>query len=263
MSAQSIFPQTAVRVAEWKLRPEVLGVVHVGSKSHGHGDALSDDDLEVVLTDEAFARLAPHDISELLIEGEGAARQLIYDAEYISLSFLASKSKSHHDLEHYPYESAPILFDRDGRVTNAVQAAAKMDAAFRRARLHHATIDAWIAPRRALKTRRRGFEGAVHLLVARGAKALTRLLFALEWRWVPLDHWLEPELRTLTDPTHAAPMLLDALTRNDPQPLIDALASLEDRLASEGVPHSEHWHDLFLELIHPSRATERAIHGIN
>ncbi len=56
---QLIFPATAARVAEWQSQPDVLGIVLVGSKSRGHADALSDDDLEVLLTDTAFAQRAP------------------------------------------------------------------------------------------------------------------------------------------------------------------------------------------------------------
>ena len=263
MNYQPVFPQTAARIEQWKARDEVLGVIHVGSKSHGHGDELSDDDLEVVLTDESFARLAPKEISELLIEGEGKTRKMIYYTEFISLGYLALKPQSTHDLDHWPYERGVVLFDRDGQVGSIVHAVGKMSADFRHARLLHGTIDAAFPPRRALKTRRRGFEGAVTMLVAHGAKAMSRLLFALEWHWVPLDHWLEAELQTLDDPTRAVPMVIDALKRNDPQPLIDALKGLEDRLADEGVPRSDQWNELFLELIHPARAAERAIHGLD
>ena len=62
---QSIFPATAARLEEWKAQPGVLGVVLVGSKSRGHNDELSDDDLEVLLTDEAFAQLAPSILAPL------------------------------------------------------------------------------------------------------------------------------------------------------------------------------------------------------
>ena len=54
-----IFPATAARLAQWKEQPEVLGVLLVGSKSRGNDDDLSDDDLEVLLTGEAFAQLQP------------------------------------------------------------------------------------------------------------------------------------------------------------------------------------------------------------
>jgi hypothetical protein len=260
--AQTIFPQTAARVEEWKARDEVLGVLLVGSKSHGYADELSDDDLEVLLTEEAHALLEPTRCLEFHFEGEGEGHRLIYDAQYVALADLERKVSSPRDLDHWPYESARVLYDADGRASAATDAAARMDAEFRRARLLHATIDAGVAARRGTKTLRRGMESAGRLLVARGAKALARILFALEWRWVPLDHWLEPELSTLGDGREAARLLREALETNRPEPLDAALKSLEDRLHAEGVPRAENRRELFFELIHPSRAQERALHGL-
>src|SRR5690349_21050431 len=101
---EEIFAATAARVAEWAALPEVLGVVLVGSRSRGHADALSDDDLEVLLTDAAAAARTPVEAGELFFEGEGADRTLIYDAQYLSLSALQAKVGSPHDLDHWPYE---------------------------------------------------------------------------------------------------------------------------------------------------------------
>jgi hypothetical protein len=262
-SAQEIFAPTAARLAEWRRDETVVGVLLVGSKSRGHGDALSDDDLEVVLTDEAYARLTPAGCVEYVSEGEGEARRIIYDAQYVALSHLAAKRRSPHDLDHWPYERAVVLFDRDGRTGEAAGAAAAMSDEFRRARLRHATVDAWIAVRRSSKTLGRGMEGAGRLIVARGAKALARVLFALEGRWVPLDHWLELELQTLEDEAGAGADLIAALREGQPEPLARALARLEDRLFEEGVPRAAQRTELFFELIHPSRAAERAIHGLH
>lgn len=259
---QPIFPATAARLEEWKAQPEVLGVLLVGSKSRGHADALSDDDLEVLLSDEAFARLAAEQCGEVLVEGEGPTRRLIYDVQYTALSDLRRKARSAIDLDRWPYERAGVLFDRAGDVAPAVAAAGQMDAEFRRLRLTHATIDAWVAPRRAQKCVQRGFHGASRQIVARGAKALARLLFALEWRWTPLDHWLEPELRTLTDPNGAGPQLIEALVTGEPQLLTDALAGLEDALAAEGVARPAERVALFYQLVHSSRAAERTVHGL-
>jgi Domain of unknown function (DUF4037) len=260
---QNIFPATQKRLDEWIAMPEVEGVFLVGSKSHSHADDLSDDDLEVYLTNEAYASLAPAECSELYFEGEGASRTLIYDTQYTSLAALEQKLSSPHDLDHWPYERGRVLFDRDGRLTPLVAALGKMDANFRRKRLLHAMIDTSIAAARAAKTLRRGFEGSGHMLVARGAKALTRILFALEWRWVPLDHWLEQELRTLEDAAQAAPLLVEALRRGTPQPLDESLKRLEHRLNEEGIPMDpQRRREVFFELVHPSGAEERAIHGL-
>jgi predicted nucleotidyltransferase len=257
-----VFDKTRERVAQWATDPHVLGVLLVGSRSRGNADALSDDDLEVVLTEEAAARISPADCSDVLIEGEGESRKLIYDAQYLSLGALVEKESSHIDLDHWPYERAKILFSRDAELAPVVERLGAMPADFRTKRLIHSTIDAWIPPYRANKCLKRGQTASTHLLVARGARALSRLVFALEWRWVPLDHWLEPELRTLRDEVHAGPLIVEALNSGEPRPLQDALDALEPALQAAGVPEPAQRRDLFMELVHPSRSKERAIHGL-
>jgi len=258
--APEIFPQTAERLDEWRQDPDVLGVVLVGSKARGHQDELSDDDLEVLLTDEAFSAIPPAECHALLIEGEGATRRIIYDAQLASRSGLEAKADSPFDLDHWPYERAPVLFDRDGRTQQAVAAAARMAPDFRRRRLAHGTIDAWVAGHRARKTLKRKFNAAATALVGRGVRGLSRIVFALESRWVPLDHWLERELATLDDDSQVTGLMLTALRESSPDPIIEALEKLEDRLFDEGVPRPADRNALFLELIHSSRADERAAH---
>jgi hypothetical protein len=257
-----VFGKTRERVGEWAADPEVLGVLLVGSKSRGHGDELSDDDLEVILTDEAAARIAPADCSDLLIEGEAASRKLIYDAQYLGIGALRAKLPSTLDLDHWPYERSPILYDRTGELAEVVPALGAMPSEFRSKRLLHSTIDAWIPPYRVGKCLKRGQVAAARLLVARGARALCRLVFALEWRWVPLDHWLQKELATLDDPAGVGPLILEALETGEAKPLQEALAALEEALTAEGVPGPKERNALFMELIHPSRVEERAIHGL-
>jgi hypothetical protein len=260
--SQDIFPETRARLGEWQARPEVLGVLLVGSKSRGHGDPLSDDDLEVLLTGEAFTRLGPEECGDAKIVGEGDERRIIYDAQYLPLGDLERKAGSTFDLDHWPYERARVLFDRDGRTQRAVTAAGAMSEEFRAARLRHGALDGWIAFQRAKKTVKRTGAGPVRLLVDRGVRALSRVLFALEGRWVPLDHWYEAELRTLRDPAGVGPRLLETLATARPEALGQALDSLAAPLAREGVlmdPASRH--ALFFRLIHPSAAEERGRHA--
>jgi len=260
---ERLFPATAARVEAWASDPDVLGVLLVGSKSRGHEDARSDDDLEVLLSEAAFARLAPTECHALLIEGEGAARRVVYDAQLTTLADLERKRGSNADLDHWPYERAQVVFARDPRVEAAVKALGRMDPDFRSARLAYATLDGWFAARRAIKTRERGFAAALALLVDRGARALIRVLFALEQRWTPLDHWLERELATLDDPVRAGELLLAALRDRSPEAVIGAFERLEDRLAAEGVARPAGRITLFLELIHPSRIEERTRHALS
>ena len=167
---EEIFPATAERVAQWAAEPDVLGIIWVGSKSRGYGDSLSDDDLEVLLTDEAAARKAPGDCLDLHFEEQGDRKRLIYDAQYLSRTALEQKLESPFDLDHWPYERSPILFDRDGRTRQIVEKLGRMEPEFRRLRLRHATIDAGGAAGRAIKTAKRGAgEVAVRILVANAA----------------------------------------------------------------------------------------------
>jgi hypothetical protein len=257
-----VFEVTRNRVAEWSARPDVLAVLLVGSRSRGHSDDLSDDDLEVILTDESASQIAPGECSDVYIEGEGVTRRIIYDAEYLGLSGLRAKLQSPFDLDHWPYERAHILFHRVGEVAKIVEGLGKMDADFRAKRLKHSTIDAWIPPYRAKKCIKRGQMASARLLVSRGARALSRLAFALESRWVPLDHWLEPELKTLKDPAGLGHFIVQALLTGDPIYLENGLAALDSALLAEGIPGPKGRGDLFLELIHPENAVERAIHGL-
>jgi hypothetical protein len=258
---RAIFPATAARLAQWKEQPEVLGVLLVGSKSRGNDDDLSDDDLEVLLTDEAFALIQPKDCGEFHFEGEKERARLIYDAQYTSFTDLKRKRSSTHELDRWPYERARVLFDRQGAVAPIVAEVGSMNAGFRHMRLLYSTINTWIAAARAAKTYRRGFDAAGRLIVARGAKSLSRIIFALEWRWVPLDHWLEKELQSLKDEAQVGPLLVASLKSGNPALLQEALDTLEDRLAFEGVPRPAERHDLFYDLIHPTRAEDAAIHG--
>ena len=257
-----IFPETAERVSRWWDDPSFLGVLLVGSKSHEHNDDLSDDDLEVVLREEAYAKLRPAECIEILATGEGSQRKLLYDAQFVSLAQLGARANSPFDLDHWSYERARVLFDREGDLLPLVEALGKMDPEFRRLRLTHATIDAWIAVYRAQKTARRGQSASARLLLSRAARALTRILFALEWRWVPLAHWWTAELRTLRTNPDAVELLIAGLEENDPPKLNAVLVLLEQALAAEGVPGPAGRRDLFLELVHASRVEERAIHGL-
>lgn len=261
--APALFPRTLERIEMWKSDPQVLGIVWIGSKSRGLGDPNSDDDLEVLLTDAAAARIAPTECSDALIEGEGDSRRMVYDAQMLARSALEAKALSPVDLDRWPYERAPVLFDRDGATALAVQRAGSIDPGFRSARLRHGVLDTWVAARRGIKTQRRGWPVAVRALTARGAHALARIVFALEHRWVPLDHWLEAELATLEDAAGAAPLLCQALLEGAPEPIMTALERLTPALEREGVPVTcEGIHDLFMTVIHPSHSAERRIHGL-
>jgi hypothetical protein len=256
-------PETLERIERWRGDPDVLAVLQVGSRTRGFDDDRSDDDLEVVLTETAAARIPPERCLEHLVTGEGPTRRIVYDAQLAGPQEYVRKLDSPFDLDHWPYERAVVHFDRDGRVGAWARRLGEMSPEFRAARLRHAAIDAWIAPRRAAKTSARGAVSAARLLVVTGVRAITRVLFALEWRWAPLDHWWERDLATLSDPQGAREPLLEAMRTLDAKPLETALGRLDSALAAEGVPTGgEARIALFLTLVHASNAAERARHAV-
>ena len=97
----TLHPRTSERVAAWAADPDVLGVVWVGSRSRGHGDAMSDDDLEVLLTPAAFDRLAPGDSYEVEREPAAEPPRLVYDAQLTCLDVLQLKAGSTRDLDRW------------------------------------------------------------------------------------------------------------------------------------------------------------------
>lgn len=258
-----LFAATVDRIAAWAEEPRVRAVLMVGSKSRGHGDALSDDDLEVILEEDAYATLAPGDCAEFLIVDEAEGKRIVYDAQYLPFSALEERRYSPLDLDRWPYEKAPVLYDRDGATTEVVRALGAMPASFRATRLRHATLDAWIAVKRAPKTEGRGAAVSARAVVLRGCRALTRVVFALEGRWVPLDHWLDAELGTLRDTAGAVAPLREAWLTGAARDLDAAIAKVTPAIVAEGLPADlEGRRALFFELIHPSRAEERAVHGL-
>lgn len=260
---RGLFQATRSRLGEWAADTSVLGVLHVGSKARGYVDELSDDDLEVVLTPKAYARLGKLDCFEYRFGGPRGARRQVYDAHYISPAVLARKARSPHDLDHWPYEQAVVLHDRDGSVARSVHRVRRMAPGFRERRLLHASVDAWLAVARARKMERRGGPPvAKRLVIARGAKAVARLIYGLDWRWVPFDYSLESELRGLGDSTGAAKTLVHAVARDSAELLGEALDRLEDRLREEGVPRSWGRFDLFCKLLHHSGWREREVLGL-
>jgi len=256
---QTPYPETLERVAAWQADPDVEAVLWIGSRSRGLAGGDADDDLEVYLTPTAFERVDPLDSFIMEPAPDADPPRLIYDAQLTTLAQLQAKAASHTDADHWTYERAVVLFDHTGAVTEAVGRAAVMTPEFRRARVQHGTLDALIAVNRIKKSQRRGNEGSTRMLVARGVKAMARVVFALEDRWVPLDHWLEPELRSLGG---EAALVLEALLESRYEPLQEALERLTPRLEAEGFPMADRGR-FGSELRHPARAAERAIHGLD
>ena len=253
-----ISPTTRMFVTRMREQAEELGVVSVvlvGSKSRGFGDHRSDDDVEVFLTDAMYLRRAP----SACVEQHFAGEKLMCDVRYLPLEHVQWKRASLLDTDHWPYERAQVLLDHDGIMRKTVEVLGCMGSTFRKKRIIYSTVSTTIAIGKACKALQRGCEAAGRMTVARGAKALSRILFALEWRWVPPDHWLEQDAKTLSDPARAVPVLMEALKTGDPLVLRKALEQLEETFPSD-VPGREARASHYVEIVHAGQVGERALH---
>jgi hypothetical protein len=138
-----------------------------------------------------------------------------------------------------------------------------MDPGFRDLRLRHAALDALIPVRRAAKMRTRGVPLAMRALQQKGLRAILRVVFALEGRWVPLEHWLDRELATLADPHRIVPLVREALESGAVEPLERALELLTEPLDRAGFPADRPGRlGFFFHAVHPRNSAERARHGL-
>ena len=185
-------------------------------------------------------------------------QRLQSDIRYTTLALARAKIPSPSDADHWPYERAQTLYDCD-RVRQVVECLGQMNDNFRRKRVCYATTSLTIALGKTGKALQRGYAISAMLSLARAAKACSRVLFALEGRWCPPDHWLEKEVSTLKDPAQVGPLLLQAIKKQSLEPLREALQRLEMTFPDE-VPGREQRASLYSTIMHPTAWQDRSIH---
>jgi hypothetical protein len=241
---------------------DVDAVLLRGSVSLGVDSEGSDDDLEVVL---AASRGDVHGREPrrlALVWPRSGKGGIVCDAFLTTSSELAERSTSALDVDRWPYRHARFLHAKDPSVRRAVDRVASMPGGFRTARLRHGVADIAFACERARTCARRGQEVERRLIVTRGARALARVVFALEWQWVPLDQWFTYGLSRLSDPADCAALCREAIEGASIDPLDEAADRLRAHLSrtepSNGWTQSE-----LLSLIRrPAGRRERAVHGL-
>ena len=251
-------PTTAL-VDRLALRDDVDAILLRGSVALGVYDDASDDDLEVVVG----GSVDPPDERRLALVWPGAGKGgIVCDAFLTSVDELAARAHSALDVIRWPYRQARILHVRDPAVLEPLERVASMPAGYRAARMRHGLVDIALASERGRRCERRGQDAERVILVVRGARALARVIFALEWQWVPLDHWFTFGLSRLSDPSDCAGLCRDALATTSVEPLVEAASRLREHLriveASTGWGHDE----LLSAIRRPERGRERAVHGL-
>ena len=242
--------------------PAVGAILLRGSVSLGIYDDASDDDLEVVLSASGGYDDAHGDRRLALVWPRSGKGGIVCDAFLTTADELAARASSALDVDRWPYRQAKILHARDPAVLHALERVASMPDSYRTARLRHGVLDITLACERGRRCEQRGQNVEGLLVAVRGARALARVLFALEWQWVPLDHWFTFGLSRLSDPAGCADLCREALETGSVAPLVNAAARLRGYLSQE--EGSSGWtHTELLSLIRrPDGRRERSIHGL-
>lgn len=204
-------------------RPGVLGAYLVGSATRPFRDTLSDLDLELVLTDDAYA-LTPLDERHVFVIDEGPPRRVDHEFYLRAWSDFEALADSRQDVVRAGYRHAVVLHDPEARLAPVIERVAHLPGATREERLRVHWLELVFGLGRAKQTLAREKVLDARLVLADALRAAVRLLFVAAGVWPAPTHWTREELA-----------LLDV-----PEPLLESLATctvsldLEDWRALHG-----------------------------
>jgi predicted nucleotidyltransferase len=240
--------------------PHVQGVLLVGSRSRGFHATDADYDLEAIVDDEFHHRLDARNRIALVWDGKPFESRLIGDIYTEGRSAMEAKAHSLLDVDHWPYESAPIWYDRDGEMADLVARLGAFPEAqwVKRLNVHH--VDFWYHIGRARKIAERTSRLNYSLVLTRAVHAYIKVIFVLNRRWAPLIHWAEQSLAQTPLPLRPADdvaTLQEVLTTLKWEPLQALAESLLPLLTEAGnTLHEDRLHQ-FLTVLSPEWSEER------
>jgi hypothetical protein len=212
------------KLTDWiGAEPDTVGAILVGSSSAPYRDELSDLDVEVVVEDHSYPRLA---------EDLGTLDDPRVDLLVVPLSDFAAKAGSPSDIDHWPYERCTVLCDPHGRLHALIERIRVVPADVRsqRVRLHY--FEFLFAARHLERVSVRGDELNARMTAHAAVAALVRTMFLLVGRYPPVPHWTEQNLAELPAAAPLVPAVVELLQTPRPN-RVEALIRAVDRLLSE------------------------------
>ena len=205
----------------------VIGVYVVGSATRPFRDPLSDYDFEVIMEDEAFARVpAPQKL--VFVMEEGPPRRVDHEFYLRPWGELARLARSTLDLDHYPFQHARVLHDPTGHLGELVASLAMLPESVRTTRMKVHYLEFRFGAGRAVKCLdRRGTLNA-NLVLGEAITGLVKLLFLARRSWPSTRHWSEEELKLLGVEPDLVMAVGDALSSPE-KARLQALAKEVDR----------------------------------
>lgn len=212
-----------------------IGIMRVGSSVRPWADAASDLDLMIVVEDEAYAKMSARQHHVIGID-RGPPRRKEYDLIVHSWQQMLGYIDSPHDVHHYQYQFAQVLFDPRGQLTKLLPSLYALPEAVivarRRVHYHEAF---WLK----LKTERcelRGNQANARFCAFLSVLALSRMLFVLHGSWAAFPDWTTQELRHVGTPEPIIALFEQAL-------LAPVSASLEALFAGVDAWLDDQGHD--------------------
>lgn len=182
-------------------RPEVLGALLVGSAVRGTYDHESDRDIEVVVEDSYYQEQVGSD----RVTRDGRDELML-----VPLADFKQKKLSPRDVDHWPYQTCVVLFDRHGAIAQELPLINTMAPEVRRARIRLHIFELLFLVRRIPRLCEQQVDLQLYLVAAQAATVGVRLAFVHAGFWPPLPHATLDELAQLG---RAADALASALTR--------------------------------------------------
>jgi hypothetical protein len=192
-------------------REDVIGAYLVGSASRPFRDERSDYDIEVVLTDEAYAQ-TPDEARHVLVMDEATPSKVDHEFYLRPLSELEALTASRQDVVRYGYQHAVVLHDPHGTIAKALKTLGDLPGLWRHERLRVHWLELLFAVGRARVTSERGPDHAldVRMVLAEALRATVDLLFVSCGSWPASRHWTTDELYLLGVPESLLATLQEA-----------------------------------------------------
>lgn len=202
------------------------GIVLVGSASRGQNDRHSDYDLQLIADDEVFRLLKTEELVETReLPSCRAEIQKTSVADFLALK------RSPRDCDHWPYQSARILYDRDGLVAREIELIRAMPREVMSSRLRLHLFEFYFYANRMRALEERGDRLNLLLVCGQIAQTATALALVSRGKWPPLLHWSAQELRG--ERKEALALAVEKMLRSPGTPPVEELklALLEDLCA--------------------------------
>lgn len=197
-------------------REGVIGVYLVGSATRPFRDEHSDYDLEVVVTDEVYAK-TPDEERHVFVMDEGPPKKVDHEFYLRPWSQFEALADSRQDVVRFGYQHAEILHDPDGRIAKVIRTLGDLPGRVRHERLRVHYLQLLFALGRAKHTVARGGKKDldVRLTLSSALQAAVDLLFVLCGSWPSGRHWSKEELYLLGVPEELLAGLEEAAATTD------------------------------------------------